>query len=338
MINIVAILQGRNTASSWFRIGQLDRYLLDNEIKLTNLHPKIAATPPIQKFARPFWLTAALIERMTYLWRVDGYDATILQRELISTLPTLEKWIPGPKILDVDDAIYFHRHGWAAKNAAKASIGVVCGNEELANRFSQWNSNISIIPTGVDVDCMKPNADRLKNSTKVIGWIGTAGNLQYMDSIADSIIKVLSEVNNAELRIVTSHASAIPHKLKPYARFIPWYRGIEFDEIPQWSLGIMPLIDNEWTRGKCSFKLLQYLSAGIPVVASPVGMNKTVLESSDVGYSAIKPSEWSDAIIDLLINYNKNFKVGLNGRKLVEAEYSLDVVAKKWKHVLLDWV
>jgi glycosyltransferase involved in cell wall biosynthesis len=338
MYKVAAITGGIKNPSSIYRIRVLEKYLRDNDIELTEFCPKINKYPPRQTILRPFWFSIAFLERLSLIWRVNGFDVTILQRELISTLPTLEKIIPGNKILDVDDAIYLYRQGKAAKFASEASIGVVCGNEELANKFGQWNKNISIIPTGVDISLMKLNVDRLARVPRVIGWIGTVGNLKYMTSISDSIIKTLLEVENAELRIVTSHASRIPDKLKPYARFIQWYPGVEFEEIPHWALGIMPLQDDEWSRGKCSFKLLQYLSAAIPVVASPVGMNRNVLDAAHVGHSAINSREWCDAMIDLLTHDQTNIEMGTNGRKFVELEYSLAAVAKKWKNVLTAWL
>ena len=201
MFKVAAITGGKNTPSSTYRISVLEKYFRHNDIEMTEFCPIINRYPPRQSVLRPFWLSAAFLERLSLIWRLNGFDATILQRELISTLPTIEKLIPGHKILDVDDAIYLHRRGVAAKFAAEASIGVVCGNEELANKFGQWNSNIRIIPTGVDITYMQPMADRLAGETRVIGWIGTTGNLKYMELIADSIIRALKEVKNSELRI-----------------------------------------------------------------------------------------------------------------------------------------
>lgn len=338
MYNVAAITGGKYDPSSNFRLRVLHDDFLNNEIKLTEYCPVINKYPPKSIPLRPFWFTACFLERLSFILKAKNHDVTILQRELISTLPSIEKLLPGNKILDVDDAIYMYRRGLAAKNAAEASIGVVCGNDFLAEKFSQWNSSITIIPTGVDVTCIKPNNNRLNNEKKLIGWIGTPGNLKYMEHIAESIILVMKSVKNVEFVIVTSHKDAIPEKLKPYTTFLKWYPGVEVDLVPNWTLGIMPLIDDEWARGKCSFKMLQYFSAGIPVVASPVGMNNKILESADVGYSAKNKNDWTDGIIQLLSNPKDNNLKGINGRKLVEAEYSLSIIAEKWKKTLSDWI
>ena len=339
MYKVAAITGGKNAPAAIYRFRSIAEPLAKVGVCLHEICPRIPKHPPSTIAARPFWLILALLERLTFIYKTTGYDAVVLQRELISTLPTIEKILPGNKILDVDDAIYMHKRGWAAKNAAQASIGVVCGNEVLADHFSQWNSKIEIIPTGVDVGKMKVEPNRLTSTERrVIGWIGTPGNLPYVDAISDSLVAVVKQNKNFELRIVTSSSEAIPFSLKPYATFVKWYPGIEFDELPSWSVGIMPLADDEWTRGKCSFKLLQYLSAGIPAVASPVGMNVEVLSEGSGGCLARSKSEWIDALLMILNDSEYNYRMGLVGRRIVEERYSLSVIANKWRYVLDKWL
>lgn len=339
MHNIAAITGGKNVPSSIYRFRSLVEVLEAEGVILKELCPLIAKYPPKSLFMRPPWLLAAILERLTFLYRTYGYDAVILQRELISTLPTIERLLPGKKILDVDDAIYLQRGGLAAKNAAQASIGVVCGNEFLAETFSQWNSRIAVIPTGVDIRRMSPDPSRLTvEKEKIIGWIGTPGNLSYVDTISNSLIAVIKGIPNTQLRIVTSHPEAIPPSLRAHSKFVKWYPGIEFDELPSWSVGIMPLADDEWTRGKCSFKLLQYLSAGVPAVVSPVGMNIEVMRKGLIGYLAKTPNQWVEGLGAILSNPLLNESMGLAGRKVAEDFYSLEVVAQYWRRVLDSWL
>ncbi len=302
--------------------------------------PKISSYPPAKKFKRPLWLLPALLERITYIYKLRGADATILQRELISTLPTVERLLPGKIILDVDDAIFLNRKGYAARNAAKASIGVVCGNSYLADYFSNYNKNIQIIPTGVNVSEMKVNQNRLSNNGKrVIGWLGTAGNLPFFEPIiADLKALLIEKAKDVEFRIITSHASAIPAELRPHCKFVQWYPGIEFSELPQWSIGLMPLADTEWAKGKCSFKMLQYMSAGVPVVVSPVGMNTEVLEKGEIGFGPKTGSEWYSAIKTLLDDDQLNQNYGNRARLVVEENYSLEYVVDKWLGVFESWL
>lgn len=339
MYNIAAITGGKNSPSAIYRFRSIVNKLGEEGIDLREFCPYFSKYPPKSNIARPFWLTTALLERLTYLYKTLGFDAVILERELVSTLPTIEKLLPGNKILDVDDAIHLYKKGLAAKNAAEASIGVVCGNQFLAEVFSKWNENIEIVPTGVDIEKMQILPNRLNiDQPKIIGWIGTPGNLTYVDQIADSLIAVLKENKNFELRIITSHKKAIPTSLQQYAKFVQWYPGIEFEQLPCWSVGIMPLANDEWTQGKCSFKLLQYLSAGVPVVASAVGMNIEVMNKGSSGYLVKSNDEWTDGLLALLTDDKENLGKGLKGRMVVEENYSLNIIASRWREVLDVWL
>jgi len=308
-------------------------------IFVNEITPKISSLPPPEGYKRPAWLLAALFERLTYLSRLKRTDVTILQRELISTIPTVERFLPGKLILDVDDAIFLNKRGFAAINAAKASVGVVCGNAYLAEYFSKYNKNIKIIPTGVDVNKMVVDSSRLDRSgKKIIGWIGTPGNLKYVESISSVLGALLKQFgDDVELRVVTSHPSAIPDELRGLCNFVKWYPGIEFDELPKWALGIMPLADDPWTRGKCAFKMLQYMSAGIPVVVSPVGMNSDVLGLGQFGYGPETKDQWFEAIKDLLENEARNYEFGVTARDVAKREFSLESVVEKWLDVFAAW-
>jgi len=338
MLNIAFISGGKNIPSETYRLKVLSDYLYRHDVRLFEFSSITSKYPPESILFRPLWFFAALAERASYIVRLKGFKALILQRELISTLPTIEKALLIPKILDVDDAIYLYKKGLAAKNSAEASVGVICGNEFLAEKFTKWNKNIEIIPTGVDVRRMNPVGNRFSTEQRIIGWIGTPSNLKFLDMIADSLVYVLTQMKNVELRIVTDQKDAIPSRLKPFATFVRWHQGIEFIEVPTWTVGIMPLQDTEWARGKCAFKMLQYFSAGIPVVTSPVGMNKNILDSEDVGFLAKNSKEWIDALTYILSHEKENNLLGRKAREFVELNFDLDIVAKKWINVLERWL
>lgn len=339
-MNVNAVTASKGTPSGWYRIGILKELFLDHDIVLHEINPKISRYPPPETLKRPLWLLAALFERLTYISRLRGADVTILQRELISTLPTVERLLPGKKILDVDDAIFLNKRGLAAKNAAKACIGVVCGNQYLADYFSNYNRNIRIIPTGVNVSDMKVDPERLTRSGKnVIGWIGTPSNLPFFEPIVPRLKEFFKNYSShAELRIITSHADSIPTELRKICTFVKWYPGIEFDELPQWTAGLMPLADNEWVKGKCSFKMLQYMSAGVPVVVSPYGMNREILAKSEVGFGAQSGEEWYLALERLLVDLDLNHTLGRQARSLAEKDFSLESVVEKWLDTFSSWL
>ena len=336
-INIVTMR--RDSPSGWYRAGALTDLLLNRGVNLNYIIPKVPGIPPADKLKRPSWLVVALLERISYIQKLRGADATILQRELISTLPTVERLLPGKIILDVDDAIFLKKRGWAAINAAKASIGVVCGNSYLADYFSTYNKNIRIIPTGVNVSEMQVNSDRLTGRKRIIGWIGTPSNLQFFEPIISDLKALIKNSGgDLELRIVTSHTNAIPEELRRCCTFVKWHSGIEFEELPKWSVGLMPLADTEWAKGKCSFKMLQYMSAGVPVVVSPVGMNVEVLARGDVGFGPSSGGDWYSAIKCLIENDELNTEFGRQARKVAETDFSLESVVEKWMKTFELWL
>lgn len=339
-MRVNAVTARKDSPSGWYRVGILKELFRAESIFIDEIIPKIPSYPPPEKLKRPAWLFTALFERISYISRLRGADVTILQRELISTLPTVERLLPGKKILDVDDAIFLNKRGLAAKNAAKACVGVVCGNQYLADYFSNYNKNIRIIPTGVNVSEMRIDPERLtRDGKKVIGWIGTPGNLPFFEPIVSDLKAFFKTYSSqAELRIITSHAEAIPSELREVCTFVKWYPGIEFDELPRWTAGLMPLANNEWVKGKCSFKMLQYMSAGVPVVVSPYGMNSEILAKGEVGFGVRSGNEWYSALNMLVSDGHVNEVMGQCARTLVEHDFSLETVVEKWLEVFNSWV
>ena len=266
--------------------------------------------------------------------KINDYPCRILQREMISTLPTLERLLPKPLVLDVDDAIYVYRNGRAAEYIARSCSLVVCGNHYLAEKFSQWNSNVVVIPTGVDTDQLRPIINKNAEESQIIGWIGTAGNYEYLELIEPALRKVLSSFPNVCLQIISNQFPTFLKHLGKQLDFRLWRAGIENDLLPHFTIGIMPLTDSEWARGKCAFKMLQYMAAGIPVVASPVGVNAEILAYSAVGFAAQNNDQWVGSLSILLQSSKTAENMGANGRQLVEMKYSLPVVSYEWQRVL----
>ena len=334
-LHIAAITGGKYVPSRRYRIAALVPYLASQGVKLSELCPRFSSFPPVSKLKRSTWLAAALLERLEFIWLSKGFDALILQREMISTLATFERYLPEPLIFDVDDAIYLHRNGSAAEYIARSCSLVVCGNHYLAEKFSQWNSNVVVIPTGVDTDQLRPIINRDIIETPIIGWIGTSGNYRYLELIEPALRKVLASFPNARLQIISDKFPTFLKHLGEQLDFRLWRPGIENDLLPRFSIGIMPLTDSEWARGKCAFKMLQYMAAGIPVVVSPVGINKDIIDHHDVGVAAMSESQWVEALAMFLNTQKARVSAGANGRLVVENKYSLNSVADQWRVTLL---
>jgi len=338
MIRVVAITGGKNVPSRRFRIKVVIPFLRQKGFDLVELCPIINCYPPKSRLLRLPWFALAIVERIIFVFRSRGCDAVILQREMISTLFTLEWLMPKPRVLDVDDAIYLYNNASAARKIAQTCSLVVCGNQFLAEQFSKWNSNVVVIPTGIDTKKLRPIEKPITTTSPTIGWIGTSGNYKYLELIEPALRKIFALFPNVRLQVISNERPMFFDYLGDQLDFRLWRPGIENDLLPQLTIGIMPLIDSEWEWGKCSFKMLQYMAAGIPVVVSPVGMNAEILASGSIGLAANNTDEWVEALSRLLQSSEMVLAMGMNGRKLVESEYSLSVVSLKWQKALSNLI
>jgi glycosyltransferase involved in cell wall biosynthesis len=328
MIKVAALTGGRNAPSARFRVRQLISVLQEHGIEMQEFIPPVSRYPPSQHWLRPFWGLAALAGRVPAVIATYRYDIVFLQREILSTFVTLEPLTKHPRVLDVDDAIFLHRGGNFAKKLAKLSDLVICGNDFIAEYFSRWNKNVVVIPTAIDTQRYKPityNSD-LQNKL-IIGWTGTSGNFKYLYEIEDALEIVVRKLPNVFLRVIADKEPTFHGILKDRLDFIKWSTGVEVTGVQGMTVGIMPIANTDWARGKCSFKMLQYMACGIPVVVSPVGMNSKVLSLGEVGIGAKSSDEWISALLTLLLDKEKTNRMGAVGRQVVEKYFNVDVIA-----------
>jgi glycosyltransferase involved in cell wall biosynthesis len=327
IISVAALTGGANVPSARFRIRQLIPALRGFGVYMREFIPLISKYPPAAKWLRPFWGGGAVAVRVPDVLATHLYDAVFLQRELLSTFLTLEPFTKRPRVLDVDDAIFLHRGGRFAGRLAQKCDLIICGNDYLADVFSRWNKNITVIPTAVDVRRYRLNKGTAQGKSDVIGWIGTSSNFKYLYEIEPALVKVLKVFPEVMLRIIADERPVFRGVDERRLDFIPWSSESEVRGMQGMSVGIMPLRDSAWTRGKCSFKMLQYMASGLPVVVSPVGMNKQVLSLGNAGFGANSEIEWVTALVDLLKDNNERMKMGITGRHIVKKYFSIDVIA-----------
>ncbi len=324
--HVMAFTGGANVPAARFRVRQYGPALAGQGIVLDESYPSLGAYPPRARALRPAWAAASLLQRLPPVLASRSADAVLLQREMLSTLYTLEGLTGRPRVLDVDDAIHLFRGGRTAERLARACDLVIAGNAWLAEVYSAWNRSVAVLPTAVDTDAL-PSAPY--PAGPVVGWIGTSGNLRYLYAVEDALAAVLERFNRARL-LVCCDASPTFRRL-PGERIdvLPWSPGIEPTFFARIAAGLMPLEDGAWERGKCSFKMLQYMAAGRPVAVSPVGMNADVLAHGEVGYAARGRDEWVDALSALLVDPDRAAGMGRLGREVVEAHYSLRALAPR---------
>lgn len=338
LVKVVAFTGGKNVPSARFRVRQLIPFLAKYGVELHEFVPLVSKYPPERKWLRPIWGIAALAVRVPVVFAAQRYDVVFFQRELVSTFVTFEPFTKRPRVLDVDDAIYLHRGGRFAERLARLVDLVICGNNFLADRFSKWNKNVTVIPTPVDVHRFVPSKSPQREKC-VIGWIGTSSNFKYLYSIEAALKEVIKIFPHVFLRVIADKRPSFRIIPNERVQFIPWSPANEVKAVQSMTVGIMPLADGEWERGKCSYKMLQYMACGVPVVVTPVGMNAQILALGKVGLAATSHEEWIEAL-RWIITADEEVResMGREGRRVVEKHFSVDVIAPRLAQVLKELV
>jgi glycosyltransferase involved in cell wall biosynthesis len=332
-LKVAAYTGGKSVPSARFRVRQYIPALKKLDIEVRESWAKLGSYPPASKALRPLWGMAAICERVLSAAGSFSSDVTLLQREMLSTLVTAEPFTKAPRALDVDDAIWLYGGGSFARRLAELSEAVICGNDFLAEQFRQWNSNIHILPTAVDTDRYRALDSARAVEHKRIGWCGSGSTLRYIEALTPVFKAVLERRKDVKLRIVADVRPTLDGIPENQMEFIPWSPEVEVRAIQEMSVGLMPLENTSWARGKCSFKLLTYMACGIPVVASPIGMNVEVL-SAGGGLAARGHDEWIDAIHSLLDGETMAQRKGQQGREAVLRDYSLSALAPRLARIL----
>jgi glycosyltransferase involved in cell wall biosynthesis len=337
-MKIYAFTQGIKNPSSRFRIRALMDLLECSGYKITVAEALSSAYPPESgTIQRLIWLTRELLYRLPQVLKSHQYDAVILQREMISTLPTFEILTKRPRIFDVDDAIWLHRNGIATNFILRRVDHIICGNQYIADYCLKFKKPMTIIPTGVDTDRFKQLNSQVSaevNQKKIIGWSGTSSGFKFIYEIESELNKVLLENPNWILRIVSNQKPVFKILSIDKYEYIEWSEENEVQTIAEMDIGIMPLTNTPWSCGKCSYKMLLYMACSVPVVVSDFGMNSEVLSHKFVGFGVSEKKDWVTHLNKLISDSQLRSEAGKNGREVVKEFYSLDVVVDKWVLVL----
>lgn len=266
------------------------------------------------------------------------YDGIFLHKKGLNFidaffLPKYSKKI----IYDLDDAIMYKdkfperdsrvRFRRFARSVKLADM-VVAGNSYLAEHASRFNRNVVILPTGLDIDTYKIETD-IQNDGKVcLVWIGSRSTLKYLADIKPALEQIGSRFSNVTLRIVCDDFFDLKNM---EVEKIQWSMERQAIDLATSHIGLAPLPDNRFTRGKCGFKILQYQAAGLPVVASPVGVNSEYVRQNVTAFLATDNREWIEKITRLIENpklrrqmgnkgleHVRNFDTSIIGKKLLE--------------------
>lgn len=276
------------------------------------------------------------------MFALNRYDFVFVHREAAPIGPPLFEWIirlmRKKIIFDFDDAIWIPNISgtnrlaagfkcfWKTRYICDWAYKVSAGNDYLADWSRRYNSRVVINPTCVDMQIRFNRTKETVGPKPVVGWTGSHSTLKYLD-VVFPVLQKLEKEYNFEFLVICNEPPAFSLKS---LRFIKWNEATEIDDLLRIDIGVMPLIPDAWSEGKCGFKLIQYLSLGIPAVASPVGVNQLIVEEGTNGYLCKTEEEWYKAIKLLLGDVALRQFMGRNGRQKMEKEYSVQVNAAKF--------
>jgi glycosyltransferase involved in cell wall biosynthesis len=277
-----------------------------------------------------------------------SFDAVWIEKELLPWLPASAERLRGRPavVVDYDDAV-FHRYDQHRSALVRRLLGrridtvmrnadlVTAGNGYLADRATAAGCTwVERLPTVVDRERYSPGPPSDEGSPVVIGWIGSPATAQYLRPLG-AVITRLSE--RRAVRAIAVGARPDQVEGTPFEP-VAWSEAAEAAQVAAFDIGIMPLPDESWARGKCGYKLIQYMACGVPVVASPVGMNTEIVEPGVNGEIATTPEEWAAALSRLMEDTGLRSRMGNQGRRRVEDWYSLQAQAPRLVAMLQEVV
>jgi glycosyltransferase involved in cell wall biosynthesis len=271
-----------------------------------------------------------LAARIGQCWRaaISDADLVLIEQQLFPYLPWGVESLLWPTskrvIAEYDDAIFLTSGHDAklAKLCARADL-VIVGNAFLRDWAEPRARRLAVIPTTVDT-AHPPEPPRAPDDTLRVGWIGLRYNLHYLRTLAGPMRRLAESGVDCELRVISSglpRAEACWDGVRLVLR--PWSLETEREEIAACDVGVMPLPDDDWSRGKCGLKLLQFMAAGRPVVASPVGVNLELIRDGENGWLAADEGAWEAALRAAHSDRDRAARIAASGRRTVEERYSL---------------
>jgi len=286
-------------------------------------------------------------ERLSRL-KPNRYDIVLVHRELFPLglkvfLRRLCK-IGAQIVYDYDDAMFLPQRqsrGLLGKLENTNSVNeimalsnlVIAGNDYLAAYARQYNRNVMVLATAVDTEKFKLRDSSRQADHCTIGWIGSHTTVKYLYSLR-SIFERLAKTHSFELKVVGADFSLSVNGFQ--VRQQGWSLEREVKDFQSCDIGVYPLWDDDWSKGKCGFKAIQFMAVGVPVIASEIGVNREIIEDGVNGFLAASEQGWCNKLALLLKNPDLRREIGLAGRKTVKERYSLDVNAPKLLQSLQD--
>ena len=300
---------------------------------------------PGNYFAKFSGITSGFLRRTKLLFQLTGKDFVFIHREASPLGPPVFEWIIARIlkkriIYDFDDAIWLSNTSdsnrmirnlkWHKKVASICSWShkISCGNSFLAAFASKYNPNVQIIPTTIDLN-LHQKTEKVSGLIKTIGWTGSHSTSSYLKQIVPAL-EELSQDHDFIFKVISNIK---PDFEIPNLLFVPWSLENEIRELQSFDVGVMPLPDNDWSKGKCAFKALQYMSLGIPSILSPVGMNADLVNHGENGFMASTKDEWVSCLKILLDDENLAKKIGDQGENTIKDKFTVERNIEKYRNL-----
>ena len=319
-MKILFLVQGLDVAASRYRVLQYLPYLKEHGIQAS-----------VQRFPKGFFAKLKVFKS------VNQYDLLFIQRKRFSVF-----WLKLIKknarkiVYDFDDSVMHRsskhlRHESKTrvkmfKNMVNASDHVIAGNKYLQQNTIPYTQNVTIIPSPIDISLYPQKTYSEKSDTITLGWVGAHGSIHYMKKMKP-IFETLGKRNDKlKLKIVCDTFFDCENMVVDKKQ---WSEKDEVADIQSFDIGLMPLMDDPWSHGKCGLKILQCLAVGVPVVCSPAGINSEIVEDGVHGFWASSQEEWIEKLEILINDHGLRRKMGMAGRERVIEDYSLKANAPR---------
>jgi len=284
----------------------------------------------------------ALVRRLIRITRLSKFEVIYIYRDAFffgTFIEHMLKWSGRRIIFDFDDAIWlmdknpnqgiFNKLKNPNKTAKiiRLSDQVITGNTYLYTYARKYNPNVTIIPSTIDLKKYQVPAKKQKEAV-CIGWTGSFSTIRYFETVLPVLEQIKARYGDKVYFKLIGEPSYRHDALG--IQGVPWLSETEAEDLSELDVGIMPLPDTPWTRGKCAMKGLQYMALGIATVLSPVGMNKDVIAEGENGFLAETESEWVDKLSQLIEDEALRKRLGEAGRQTVVKYYSVEANKEKW--------
>jgi glycosyltransferase involved in cell wall biosynthesis len=319
-MRVLFLIQGYEVAASRYRVLQYIPYLKSHGVETTvSLYPR------------------SLKENIQFFRSVPQFDIVFLQRKRFNQ-PRL-RWLrrrAKRMVYDFDDSVMYRNS--KAKDPVsqtrkrrftqmiKASDFVIAGNEFLRTQVLPVNPNAEVIPTSIDQERYQAKDYSAPKDRVTLGWIGDHGSIHYLEKMRPIFDRMRERYPHCELKIVCDiffDCEKIPVVKKQ------WKSDEEVEDLQSFDIGLMPLVDDPWSWGKCGLKIVQYQGVGLPVVCTPVGVNRDLVEDGVTGFWAKTPEEWEKKLSVLIEDAPLREKLGREGRKSVLEKYTVQSCAPR---------